>query len=135
MPGGHSRSWDKDHELELLLDYDGRLEVLPGGYYLLFRIRRVASSVMRPHGLRYSLTLHDITGRRLLGYDNAHGIARRHGTRSEAYDHRHRSPDDQGTPYPYRSASQLLKDFFDDVIRYLQKQGIDLNAPEERDEP
>ena len=46
----------------------------------------------RPHGLNYSLTLHDDEGERLLGFDNAHAIREGSGpgarTRNE-YDHKH----------------------------------------------
>jgi hypothetical protein len=61
-----------EHTLEFLLAFDGRRHWYDGGYCLKFDIRRVATTTMRPHGLRYSLTLHDPTGKRLMGFDNAH---------------------------------------------------------------
>ena len=77
-----------------------------------------------PHGIRYSLTLHDRHGRRILGYDNAHatkpakkGFA---GRRLE-YDHRHRHAKDKGVPYTFESAYQLLADFFCEVDRVLKE--------------
>jgi hypothetical protein len=63
-----------EHTLEFLLAFDGRRHVYPEGYHLRFEIRRVAPTSERPHGLRYSFTLHDRNGKRLLGFDNAHGV-------------------------------------------------------------
>jgi len=35
------------------------------------------------------------------------------------FDHRHRHVSDKGLPYEFRSAQQLLEDFFADVDRVL----------------
>ena len=40
-----------------------------------FEIRRGEATETRPHGLYYSLTLHDPEGQRLIGFDNAHSVA------------------------------------------------------------
>lgn len=64
----------KDHSLDTLLDLDGDSYVLDGPYWVKFEAKRVPVSSEKPHGLDYSLTLHDDRGARLLGYDNAHGI-------------------------------------------------------------
>lgn len=60
-----------DHTLEFLLAFDGRLHHLEKGYWLKFEIRRADPGPTQPHGLRYSFTLHDPRGRRLVGFDNA----------------------------------------------------------------
>lgn len=78
-----------------------------------------------PHGVRYSLTLHEPYGGRILGYDNAHAVKppgkfKYAGTRLP-YDHRHRHVSDKGVPYAFRDAYQLLSDFFTEVDRVLQE--------------
>jgi hypothetical protein len=40
-----------------------------------FEIKRIDSTPERPHGLRYSFTLHAPDGGRLVGFDNAHSVA------------------------------------------------------------
>lgn len=42
---------------------------------------QVAASSERPHGIKYSLTLHAPDGTRLLGFDNAHGGIKPEGAR------------------------------------------------------
>jgi uncharacterized protein DUF6516 len=82
---------------------------------------------VRPHGLRYSFTLHDPDGRRLVGFDNAHGVPSR-GSRYRkpevVHDHWHRSGDDEGRPYPFTTADQLLADFQAEVERVLTELGL-----------
>jgi hypothetical protein len=63
-----------EHILEVLLAFDGRRHRCAGGYYAKFEIKRVVPTRQRPHGLRYSLTLHDPAGTRLVGFGNAHGV-------------------------------------------------------------
>jgi len=76
----------------------------------------VPSSEARPHGVRYSLTLHDRSNRRVLGYDNAHGVPER----SLPFDHRHRGIGDVGVPYDFESPEKLLIDFWADVDGVLK---------------
>ena len=45
-----------------------------GEHWVKFSIRRAPVSSERPHGLQYSLTLHDKTSERLVGLDNAHDV-------------------------------------------------------------
>lgn len=116
-----------EYQLELLLGYDGRRHILESGHVLKFEVRRVAPSDRVPHGMAYSLTLHDPTGQRLVGFDNAHPVSHV-GSRFVAgpvqADHWHRTIDDPGRPYTFISAEQLLVDFFDEVERTLH----DLNV-------
>ena len=60
-----------DYGLEFLLAFDGRIHHLERGYWLKFEIKRVQATTERPHGLRYSFTLHAPDGARLVGFDNA----------------------------------------------------------------
>jgi hypothetical protein len=73
---------EKDHGLDALLALDGvTFFVDPEGRYRVrFVVRRVEMSEERPHGLSYSLTLHDDTGERLVGFDNAHPVTASRGT-------------------------------------------------------
>lgn len=78
----------------------------------------------RPAWVRYSLTLHDPKGTRVLGYDNSHAPAAPRkgfaGRRFE-YDHVHRHARDKGVAYGFSSAGQLLADFFAEVDRILKE--------------
>lgn len=112
-----------EHTLEFLLAFDGRLHEYPHGYWVKFEIKRVEETPKRPHGLRYSLTLHDPQGTRLIGYDNAHRVRTRKGRTVEA-DHWHSAPDDPGTPYSFTNAAKLIGDFFDEVERVLTERGV-----------
>jgi hypothetical protein len=65
-----------DEPMRRLLDYDHRRYWLVNGWSVRLRIAEVEVSVARPRGIKYSFTLHDVDGTRLLGYDNAHGVPR-----------------------------------------------------------
>jgi Family of unknown function (DUF6516) len=95
--------------LEWLLDYDGYVFWLEGSdWSLRFRIHRAAISPGRPAGVKYSFTLHDDCGERLLGFDNAHAVKS-----SQSFDHRHRFRHlGSIRSYEYRGGAQLLSDFY-----------------------
>ncbi len=61
-----------DKSLEYLLALDGEVLVQEGGYWVKIEARQMARSREVRHGIRYSLTLHDSSGVRVLGFDNAH---------------------------------------------------------------
>ena len=86
--------------------------------------KRVPASPEKPHGLDYSLTLHDGDSQRLLGFDNAHPIAEGTGpgtrTRIE-YDHKHKGQ--RVRFYIYADAATLLDDFRTEVDRILKERG------------
>jgi hypothetical protein len=112
----------EEHALEFLLAFNGRIHILDQGYWLKFEISRVEPTPNRPHGVRYSLTLHDPEGERLLGFDNAHAAPRRGAQYKAApieYDHWHRTSDDPGRPYAFTTVDQLLADFEAEVDRIL----------------
>jgi uncharacterized protein DUF6516 len=115
------------HTLEFLLAFDGHVHWLDQGYRLKFEIKRVEPTTERPHGLRYSFTLHDPDGNRLMGFDNAHGVpatGSRYIKRQPAADHWHRTGDDEGRPYSFTTADALLADFFREATRILAAHGI-----------
>src|SRR4051794_2555910 len=116
-----------DHTLEFLLAFDGHIHHLEEGYWIKFEIKKLEARKDRPHGLSYSFTLHAPDGTRLVGFDNAHGIApvgSRFKKRSQASDHWHRSEGDVGRPYEFKDADTLLQDFFREVRRVLNERGI-----------
>ncbi len=116
-----------EYQLEFLLAFDGRIHHLEKGYWIKFEIKRVEETGERPHGLSYSFTLHAPDGRRLIGFDNAHGVAAagsRFKRRPSANDHWHRTEDDAGRPYVFTDADTLLQDFFREVRRILTDRGI-----------
>jgi Family of unknown function (DUF6516) len=114
--------------LEFLLGFDGRIHHLEQGHWVKFEIRRTPSTKERPHGLRYSFTLHDQNGDRLIGFDNALGVPARGSRfrkRRVEHDHWHRTAADLGRPYHFTTADQLLADFETEVERVLAGLGID----------
>jgi hypothetical protein len=111
-----------DHALEFLLAFDGRIHHPEPGYWLKFAIKRLKPTPERPHGLRYSFTLHGPDGKRLLGFDNAHAVSRRgsrFGRPPVPYDHWHRTAHDEGQPYMFTTVEQLVADFEVEVARVL----------------
>lgn len=120
MTAGH------DHGLATLLDLDGSVIDQGDGYWIKIEAWRVVASVEVPHGIRYSLTLHEPYGRRILGYDNAHAVKPstkyKHGARRLRFDHKHQRPSDVGVPYEFESPYQLLEDFFKDVDRVMREE-------------
>jgi hypothetical protein len=117
----------QEHTLGFLLAFDGRVHWPEQGYWLKFEIKRVEPTRERPHGLRYSFTLHDPDGTRLIGFDNAHAVpvpGSRFKERPATADHWHRTQADEGRPYAFTDADTLLADFFGEVGRVLAEQGL-----------
>jgi hypothetical protein len=88
--------------------------------------QRVPPDVDRPHGVSYTLTLHDPTGRRVFGIDNAHVVRLTRGPAgrlSTVRDHLHRG--ESVRPYAYRAADMLLDDFWREVETILKTEGIE----------
>jgi hypothetical protein len=115
----------RDPSLDVLLDLDGVIiGGLHGGHWVKFVARRVPATDARPHGIRYSLTLHDANGARVFGLDNAHPVAsprRGRTSRAGAFDHVHPTGGAQPRAYPYRDAATLMKDFWIAVDHILEK--------------
>ena len=116
---------DRDPVLDTLFDlHDQTLFVDEAGHWVKFIVRRTEVTSERPHGLRYSLTLHAPDGTRLVGFDNSHPIEERYGpgTRQRGEgDHRHRLRLIQ--PYEYQDATTLIKDFWKEVDAVLKERG------------
>lgn len=115
----------RDPALDTLLDLHGSILDQGDGYWIKIEAWQVDVADSWPHGIRYSLTLHEPHGGRILGYDNAHALKPSRGFRHAGvvrpYDHRHRYSADRAVPYEFKSAQQLLEDFFTDVDDVLSK--------------
>jgi hypothetical protein len=111
----------RDTGLDALLDLNGLVLVVDekAGYWVKFIVRQVPVDVDRPHGLVYSLTLHDASGERLVGFDNAHPVK---GGKGVKHDHRHRHKTIK--PYTYKDAAALLEDFWEEVDKVLREKGV-----------
>ncbi len=96
----------EDETLATLLNLDGEIFPMDSGYWTKFEAYRVNPEPHIPHGVRYSLTLHD---------------RHNHGARKITWDHKHKR--DTISPYEYESASQLLEDFWREVERIMGQKG------------
>ena len=120
-------NYEKD--ITLLLDLDGYIIDQANGYWTKFEAWRASRNENIPHGIRYSLTLHDRLGQRIMGFDNAHAIKGSNRTSRKTYDHRHRHKEDPGVHYEFVSAQQLLTDFWLEVDKTLYTLGIEQETP------
>ena len=112
-----------DRTLEALLDLDGIVYALSDDtepYWVKFVVKRVPKTRERPHGLSYSLTLHDPYGDRSLGFDNAHSVAKGSGPGSRTcieWDHQHYGHSVRF--YTYQDAGTLMVDFWTEVESFM----------------
>lgn len=66
---------DHKNNTDALLDLDDVIIEQAGGYWTKFEVQSTAKITKeRPQGIRYSLTLHDRRGNRIMGFDNAHAV-------------------------------------------------------------
>jgi len=120
---------ERDSSLDALLGLDGQVYVISdeAGYWARFAVTIVPATDAKPHGLDYTLTLHDRSGERLIGFDNAHPVPTRagpSGRQRPAQDHRHRLRTVR--PYEYRDAATLLEDFWKEVEAFCRAKGVKL---------
>ncbi len=114
----------EDVVLQSLLDLDGERflidEVL--GLWVKFDVKRVPVTRERPHGIRYSLTLHNRLNERILGFDNSHALrllGKKNVDSFRVYDHWHSNGTNQGKRYCYVNSAKLLEDFYSEVHRAI----------------
>jgi hypothetical protein len=110
---------------EHFLSFNGTRFDYESGHWIKFEVKRVESSENRPHGIKYSLTLHRSDGARVIGFDNAHSVKSSSGGYKKAvthYDHWHRTQFDKGVPYQFKNLPQLFEDFFEAVERALENE-------------
>ena len=112
-----------DTGLDVLLSLDGTEYTEENGYWYKIEASLIEPTKERPHGMRYSLTLHDNYNQRILGFDNAHAVTAKkrgyHVGTIVSYDHVHRSIKDKGVVYEFKNAQQLLNDFLNEVNSIL----------------
>lgn len=115
----------EDKTIENLLELDGVRYIIDEhlGLWVKFECKKVEKSKDRPHGIRYSLTLHDRHNQRIMGFDNAHAVShpsKKKIVSNKKYDHWHRDCNDSGRPYHYESAGKLIEDFWKEVETILK---------------
>lgn len=106
-----------DFTLDILLEMDGLIYYYPSGFWLKIEAKGMRRSSNYPYAVKYSLTLHDPNGNRILGYDNAHRIPGENI--DSAYDHKHKGA--RIVSYQYSGADKLLEDFYIDIEIILDK--------------
>ena len=106
--------------LDVLLQLDNEIFPMDCGYWTKIEAKIVVTNEHIPHGIKYSLTLHNPNNVRILGYDNAHAIKpkrKKYGAKRVVWDHRHERKIVE--PYEFENAAQLLEDFWVDVEKIL----------------
>jgi hypothetical protein len=105
-----------DVGFDTLPDLDGSILEQDGGDWVMIEVRRIPPSVRVQDGIRYSLSLHDKYGTRVMGYDKAHAVKPpkkfKFAGQRLPYDHRHRTSSDKCAPYAFESAQRLLEATF-----------------------
>ena len=116
-----------DPTIEWFLDLDGTIHFVDEKcrYRVKIETKRTDVTPERPHGLSYSLTLHDANNERILGFDNAHPVRASEGPggrKHRFYDHRHRY--DKTRVYRFVNTETLITDFYKAVDRILDEKGV-----------
>ena len=112
----------RDPTLDVLLELDGQVLVVDPdhSHWVRFVVTLVPMSPEKPHGIDYSLTRPGPDGERLVGFDNAHPVAKR--KRGKPRDHRHRLQTIRA--YTFQDAATLLADFWATVDAVLRARGV-----------
>ncbi len=113
-----------DFGLQYLLDLHGTQFTREDGYWWKIEAYPVEATSVRPHGIRYNLTLHNRYNKRVFGLDNAHGVKlpkKGYFSGKTDWDHVHLTSYDKGHPYDFHSAEQLVEDFFAAVDRVINE--------------
>lgn len=109
-------------DIATLFDLAGVHQLTNGGQ-LVIRAEYRDTTPQRPHGLSYAFILQDTTGKRLLGFDNAHAYDG--AGPDEPFDHEHpASRVDTRIPYNFTTASALITDGFARCETYCAAHGI-----------
>ncbi len=110
----------KVNDLENLLNLHGEVFPMENGHWVKFEAIVVKPTATMPHGVKYSLTLHDKRNHRVIGYDNAHSFksTKKYGAKKETYDHIHKKM--EIVSYEFESAVQLMEDFWKSVEYYME---------------
>ena len=111
-----------DKGLQALLDLNGESFWVNENYWVKFSVKTVEANPRKPHGIDYSLTLHNRFNERIMGFDNAHGVKSRknYSARKMNWDHKHQDKKPKIVPYEFHSAAQLIEDFWKEVDRIIK---------------
>jgi len=122
---------NRNQELEFLLELDGVRfmvnELL--GFWVKFSVKQIPPNKFVPHGIKYSLSLHDRNNNRIIGFDNAHSVTEginRYSKDYHSYDHKHRYKGDKGKYYKYTSAAKLVEDFWLEVDKVIAETEVEV---------
>ena len=111
-------------DIRRLLELDGTTIYQQDKHWVKIDAWEIEPTPQVPHGIRYSLTLHNQHNTRVLGFDNAHvpkgGKRRRYRGRIRIYDHLHTDENCKGVPYAFSSAENLMTDFWSAVDEYFR---------------
>ena len=110
-----------DRDLRGLVEMAGVL-VMTNGWQVVIRADWADTTDTQPHGLDYAIILQDERGERIFGFDNSHAYDGAGET--DPWDHEHRpGRAGQRFRYDFRSAHQLLTDFFNRLEDYCRSKG------------
>ena len=118
---------DKDLAVEYFLELDGTVHFVDEKCKYRVEIKAKCTDVTpeRPHGLSYSLALHNEKHERILGFDNAHPVPASKGPsgkRHRFHDHRHKY--EKTRIYRFEDTSKLISDFYAAVDLIMKERGI-----------
>jgi hypothetical protein len=110
-------------DIEVLLNLDGEIFPMDNGYWVKFEAKEVTKTKEIPHGIKYSLTLHNKKNERVIGYDNAHALksTKKYGAKKETWDHIHKTMD--VVAYEFDTPAKLIEDFWVIVEYYIENNG------------
>ena len=107
-------------DMDRLLDYHRHRWWFVNGWSIRFQVRRAEVTEGKPHGIKYSFTLHDVDGTRILAFDNAHSIPMR-----TEHDHWHKFRNmGKRVPYAFIDGDTLLADFITAVRKACAAEGV-----------
>ena len=112
--------------LRALLELDGIEYGISGGYWVKFSVIEVEFNKHRPLGIKYSLTMHNKHGTRLVGFDNAHlGDVKRKkfSAKRVEWDHKHNR--NVISDYDFINIGRLIEDFWNLVDQILNEEGVE----------
>jgi len=111
-----------DHTLDNLLVLNGEHIIIDESLGLWVKFEIIETNA-REQGIKYSLSLHDKSNRRIMGFDNSHEIeyGSKKGVKAQrTFDHWHYDSLDKGRPYQYINAGKLLEDFWKEVDKRVK---------------
>lgn len=117
--------------LNCLLELDNEIMYLDnkGQFYSKFEAKICEPNEHIPHGIKYSLTLHDKRlspyETRIFGMDNSHGgkfSKKKYAHRKVEWDHIHKN--EKITHYHFEDCEKLMLDFWKNVKSILAMYGV-----------